>query len=80
MIIRSLTNRVEALESSMANQQELWRKEREITNAGYLDVQKKLDFIEYKAFSNEKDLKQLNQMQPFREIEPNDSNKAFTQN
>ena len=31
-------------------------------------------------FSNEKDIKQLNQLQPYRENEQSDNAKAFTQN
>ena len=31
-------------------------------------------------FSNEKDIKQLNQLQPFKETEPTDNAKAFAQN
>lgn len=41
------------------NHQDLWRKERDISNAGYLDIQKRIDLIQFKCFNNEKDMKQI---------------------
>lgn len=60
--IRNILMRMETLESNLSNHQDLWRRERDISNAGYLEVQKKLDMLEYKAFTNEKDIKKLLQI------------------
>lgn len=35
------------------------KREREISSAGYIDVQRRLDTLEYKSFANEKDIQQL---------------------
>ena len=51
------------MENNLVNLQDLWRRERDVSNAGNLDVQKRLDMLEYKSYSNEKDLKQIIQQQ-----------------
>ena len=43
--MRSLGLRLDALESNFSNHQDLWRRERDISNAGYLDVQKRFDML-----------------------------------
>lgn len=57
--LRSVYIRLDNLEGNFSNYQDLWRREREISNAGYLDIQKRMDILEYKTFSNEKDVRQL---------------------
>lgn len=51
------------MENNIVNLQDLWRRERDISNAGNLDVQKRLDMLEYKTYTNEKDVKQIMQQQ-----------------
>ena len=57
--LRSVYIRLDNLEGNFSNYQDLWRREREISNAGFLDIQKRIDMLEYKTFSNEKDVRQL---------------------
>lgn len=57
--LRSVYIRLDNLEGNFSSYQDLWRRERDISNAGYLDIQKRIDMLEYKSFTQEKDIKQL---------------------
>lgn len=59
---RSLAARIDQLETSLNVFREMYKRDREISNAGYVDYQKRLDKAEYKMFSAEQDLRQLSEV------------------
>jgi hypothetical protein len=59
MTVKQLVNKIEMLESNVNILTEGIRREREISSAGYIETQKRLDVLEYKSFANEKDIQQL---------------------
>lgn len=61
-IPRSVQARIDQLESALSGFQEVYRREREISNAGYVEIQKRLDRVEYKTFAAEQDLRQLSEV------------------
>lgn len=62
MTLKQLVNKIDMLESNVSILTEGIRRERDISSAGYIETQKRLDVLEYKSFANEKDIQQLSEV------------------
>ena len=56
---------MDQLEAALGAFQDTFKKEREVTNAGYIETQKRLDKVEYRQFSADQEIRQLNEVKKY---------------